>query len=118
MSIETPDKQAAGNWRGGWAKRFIPEQITYQTTVEAREDGMKSLTHAAMGVQSVTHWVVKDGESGNGLVVEKMGAVTSNRMLMSFIATTLKESHEQLARDFVIALEQYVAGLDEVVKSA
>lgn len=108
MAAETPDAQAAGNWRGGWAKRFIPDQIKYETAIETREDGLRALTHAAMGVSSMTLWTVKEVQGG-GLVVEKEGGVTSNKMLMGFIATTLKESHEKLAIDFVKALEKYVA---------
>ena len=110
-TAETPEAQAAGNWRGGWAKRFIPEQIKYETAVETRVDGMRSLTHAAMGVSSMTLWVVKE-ENGQ-VVVEKEGGVTSNRMLMGFIATTLKESHEKLAEDFVKAVEKYVTELKD-----
>lgn len=110
MSAESPEAQAAGNWRGGWAKRFIPEQIKYETSVEKRKDGMRSLTHAAMGVSSMTLWVVKE-ENGQ-VIVEKEGGVTSNKMLMGFIATTLKESHEKLAKDFVKAVEKYVAELE------
>ena len=111
MSAETPDAKAAGNWRGGWAKRFIPDQIKYETAVEAREDGLRAMTHAAMGVSSMTLWTIKEGEDG-ALIVEKEGGVTSNRMLMGFIATTLQESHEKLAEDFVKALEKYVSELE------
>lgn len=110
MSVETPDTKAAGNWRGGWAQRFIPEQIKYQTAVEALEDGMRSLTHAAMGVSSMTLWTVKENPDGS-IVVDKEGGVTSSRMLMGFISSSLKESHEKLAEDFVKALEKHVASL-------
>jgi hypothetical protein len=117
VSGESPEAQA-GNWRGGWAKRFIPDSIQYETSIEATEYGMKSLTHAAMGVTSVTKWVVKDAEDGGGLVVEKIGSVTSNRMLMSFIRTTLQEGHDKLAVDFVAALEKHVASLEGAEKAS
>ena len=107
-----PEEANTGNWRGGWAKRFIPDSIKYETSIEATADGMRSITHAAMGVSSVTHWFVKIAEGGEGVVVEKVGRVTSNRMLMSFIRTTLEESHQKLAVDFVAAVEKYVATLD------
>ena len=110
-SVETPEARAAGNWRGGWAKRFIPDQLKYETSFETKEDGMRCLTHAAMGVSSMTLWTVKEGDDGT-VLVEKEGSVTSNRMLMGFIATTLKDSHETLAVDFVKALERYVADLN------
>lgn len=109
--METPDAKAAGNWRGGWASRFIPEQIKYTTAIEALENGMRSLTHAAMGVSSMTLWTVKENQDGS-VVVDKEGGVTSSRLLMGFIATTLKESHEKLAEDFVKALEKHVATLN------
>jgi len=62
-----------------------------------------------MGVHSITTWLVKDDEDGNGgLVLEERGEVTSNRMLMGFIKTTLQESHDKLVRDFVNVLEKQV----------
>jgi hypothetical protein len=74
--------------------------------------GMVSITHAPMGVNSVTTWVVREAtqEEGTGLVVEKTGKVTSNRMLMGFIKTTLQDSHEKLCDDFLAALQREVAG--------
>ena len=72
-----------------------------------------------MGVNSVTTWVVREAteeEGGKGLVLEKTGKVTSNRMLMGFIKTTLQESYEKLDRDFVAALEREVAGQQEIEK--
>lgn len=111
MSAETPAAQATGNWRGGWASRFIPDTIKYETAFETREDGLRALTHAAMGVSSMTLWTVREGEGGC-VVVDKEGGVTSNRMLMGFIATTLKDSHEKLAEDFVEAVVKYVAEME------
>ena len=93
----------------GWAKRFIPDSITYETSMECLEDGLRSITHAPMGVHSSTTWIVKNGEGG-GLVLEERGKVTSNRMLMGFIKTTLQESHEKLVKDFMAVLEEEVAG--------
>lgn len=62
-----------------------------------------------MGVHSITTWLVKEDEDGNGgLVLEERGEVTSNRMLMGFIKTTLQESHDKLVRDFVKVLETQV----------
>lgn len=40
-----PEGESA-NWRGGWAKRFVPENLTYQTSQHAKEDGMVAITHA------------------------------------------------------------------------
>ena len=77
----SPDGEASGgNWRGGWARRFIPDSITYETSMQCRDDGLVSITHAPMGVHSVTTWSVseKDGH----LVLDERGIVTSNRMLM------------------------------------
>ena len=104
------DESGAGSWRGGWAKRFIPDSISYETSIEPLEDGMRSITHAPMGVHSVTVWCLKFGEGEGGLVLEERGKVTSNRMLMGFIKTTLQESHEKMVREFMIVLEKSVAG--------
>jgi len=41
----TPEGEP-GNWRGGWAKRFVPETLVYQTSQQARPDGMVAITHA------------------------------------------------------------------------
>jgi hypothetical protein len=118
--IEAMDSGAAdgeaqsGSWRGGWASRFVPDTITYESSIQNTPDGMVSITHAPMGVNSVTTWVVRgareeEGE-GKGLVLEITGKVTSNRMLMGFIKTTLQDSYEKLDRDFVAALEREIAG--------
>lgn len=104
------EEGASGTWRGGWAKRFIPDTLTYETSMESKEDGMRSITNAPMGVHSVTTWLVKDSEEeGAGLILEKMGLVTSNKMLMGFIRTTINESYEKLATEFVALLEKEYA---------
>jgi hypothetical protein len=108
---ESSDGQADsedGGWRGGWAKRFIPEAITYETSMDFKEDGLLSITHAPMGVRSESTWRIR--EIGGGLVVEEIGKVTSNRMLMAFIKTTLQVSTEKLVDDFVAILEREAAG--------
>ena len=120
MESGTPEGEAqSGSWRGGWANRFIPDTITYESSIQSTPDGMVSITHAPMGVNSVTTWVVREATEeeggGKGLVLEKTGKVTSNRMLMTFIKTTLQESYEKLDRDFVAALERDVAGEVEKV---
>lgn len=74
-------------------------------------DGLRSITHAPMGVHSSTTWIVA-GEEGS-LVLEERGKVTSNRMLMGFIRTTLQESHEKLVRDFMAVLEGKFGGKGE-----
>jgi len=111
-------EEANSTWRGGWAKRFIPDEIVYETSMQNKETGMIAITHAPMGVHSLTMWTVREAldsdpvvENGNktGLVLEKTGAVTSNRMLMGFIRTTLQESYDKLAKDFVVLLEKEVA---------
>jgi hypothetical protein len=105
------DGGGSSGWRGGWAKRFIPDSLTYETSQQCRPDGLLSITHAPMGVHSTTTWVVKEAEGGDGgLVLEERGRVTSNRMLMGFIKTTLQQSHEKLVKDFVALLEAEFAG--------
>jgi hypothetical protein len=103
-------------WRGGWAKRFIPDTITYETSLQNTENGMISITHAPMGVNSVTRWTLMEAEEGQGLVLVKTGKVTSNRMLMTFIRTTLQESYEKLAKDFAAALEKEIEEGSEIEK--
>lgn len=103
-----------GSWRGGWASRFVPSELKYETSMEVLEDGLRSITHAPMGVHSSTTWIIK--EEGESLVLEERGKVTSNRMLMGFIKTTLQESHEKLVKDFMVALEKSIAnGKDETI---
>ncbi|RDW94826.1 hypothetical protein BP5796_00589 [Coleophoma crateriformis] len=115
------EEQAAsgGSWRGGWAKRFIPDAITYNAAIQNREDGMLTITHAPMGVHSTTTWLVRDAEDGSGgLVLEERGRVSSNRMLMGFIKTTLQESHDKLVKDFVAVLEREAAKFSEATTTA
>jgi hypothetical protein len=119
MESGTAEGEAqSGSWRGGWASRFIPDTITYESSIQNTPSGMVSITHAPMGVHSMTTWVVREAteEEGKGPVLEKTGKVTSNRMLMGFIKTTLQESYEKLDRDFVAALERDIAGQQEVEK--
>jgi hypothetical protein len=109
------EESGGGTWRGGWAKRFVPDSITYETSMQCTDDGLVSITHAPMGVHSVTTWMVREGDDG-GLVLDERGMVTSNRMLMGFIKTTLQGSHEKLVKDFMAALEKEVAGEREAEK--
>ncbi|KAK0125356.1 hypothetical protein ONS95_000622 [Cadophora gregata] len=103
-----------GHWKGSWIKRFVPNELTYQTSVQHTADGMISITHAPMGVQSVTTWVVRDpAAEGEGCVLEKTGKVWSNRALMGFIKGGLQASYERLAADYVRALEKMVAEEEE-----
>ncbi|TVY43096.1 hypothetical protein LOCC1_G004526, partial [Lachnellula occidentalis] len=100
-------EEEQNTWRGGWSKRFIPDELVYETSMQNTATGMFAITHAPMGVHSVTTWTVKT-ETGTGCVLEKEGKVTSNRMLMAFIKTTLQESYDRLARDFVVMLQKEV----------
>lgn len=118
---EITEDMAAGNsedngggWRGGWAKRFIPDKITYTSSLQDRKDGLVSVTHAPMGVHSVTTWIVREagpGESslllgsGGRLLLEEKGVVSASRMLMGFIKTTFQDSHEKLVEDFMGVLD-------------
>ncbi len=65
---------------------------------------MVSITHAPMGVDSVAVWKIKDAVDGAGLVLEKEGCVSSNRMPMTCIRTTIQGSYEKLVRDCVAEL--------------
>jgi hypothetical protein len=76
---------------------------------------MLAITHAPMGVHSVTEWIVR--EENDGLVLEEKGEVTSNRMLMGFIKTTFHESHEKLVKDFVAMVEKTWAEREGTGKS-
>lgn len=101
------EEAQGGSWRGGWAKRFIPNTITYNSSLQNRDDGLLSITHAPMGVHSITTWLLKDAEDAEGgLVLEETGTVTSNKMLMGFIKTSktynvpMKVSHRYKADMF------------------
>ncbi|KAG4422955.1 hypothetical protein IFR04_003867 [Cadophora malorum] len=108
-----------GHWKGSWIKRFVPNELTYQTSVQHTADGMISITHAPMGVQSVTTWIVRDPVAeGQGCVLEKSGKVWSNRALMGFIKGGLQGSYEKLAADFVRALEKTVVDEQEQKRKA
>ncbi|TVY93791.1 hypothetical protein LAWI1_G000956 [Lachnellula willkommii] len=76
--------------------------------MQCTPSGMFAITHAPLGVHSITTWTVTRDENGSGCVLEKEGKVTSNRMLMGFIRTTLQESYDRLARDFVVLLQREV----------
>jgi len=65
-----------------------------------------------MGVHSVTTWSLREDGDG-GLVLDERGTVTSNRMLMGFIRTTLQGSHDKLVRNFVAVLEREMRGEGE-----
>ncbi|CAG8956592.1 hypothetical protein HYFRA_00011903 [Hymenoscyphus fraxineus] len=103
-----PEEQEGSSWRGGWAKRIIPGEIVYDTSMQLRDDGMITLTHAPMGVGTVTTWTVK--EEGGKLILGLKGVVSANRMLMGFIRTTLQGSYDKLAVDFVTELEKRAKG--------
>ncbi|RDL39544.1 Uncharacterized protein BP5553_03884 [Venustampulla echinocandica] len=109
-SSDQAEPEGADTWRGGWAKRIIPDEITYETSMQAKDDGVVTITHAPMGVHSVTTWVVRQEEARDGLVLESRGDCTSNRVLMAFIRTTLQDSYDKLAKDFVEALGKLVNG--------
>ncbi|KAI9649145.1 hypothetical protein NHQ30_001712 [Ciborinia camelliae] len=119
---EITDNMAAGSksnngggWRCGWTQRLIPDKITYTSSLQDREDGLLSITHAPMGVHSVTTWVVREAGPGESalmigsegrLILEEKGVVRANRMLMGFIKTTLQVSHEKLVKEFMRVLEE------------
>jgi hypothetical protein len=108
-SSGTGEQEGGSTWRGGWAKRFIPDEIKYETSLQSTDEGMITLTHAPMGVQSITRWLLRrSAKEGEGLVVLMSGVVTSNKMLMAFIKTTIQGSYDRLASEFLMALEKEV----------
>ncbi len=114
-----PEGNSGGNsWRGGWASKFVPDSIVYETSMQLTENGLVSITHAPMGVNSVTTWSLKDAEDGKeGLVLLKTGKVTSNRALMTFIKTTIQGSYDKLAKDFVVELEKVAAAESKTLEA-
>jgi hypothetical protein len=72
--------------------------------------GHIAITHAPMGVNSVTTWTLRESEEG--LVVDMSGEVESNKMSMAFIKTTLSESYTKLAERFLKDLKKEVEGND------
>jgi len=68
---------------------------------------MITITHAPMGVHSVTRWLLRRSKvNGEGLVVLMSGVVESNKMLMAFIKTTIQGSYDRLANEFLMAVEK------------
>jgi hypothetical protein len=82
----------------------VPSELSYESSCQHLEDGGMILTHAPMGVNSVTTWKIEQGEEG--LMVDMKLVVNSNRMLMTFIKTTLQGSVEKLVDDFLKAVER------------
>lgn len=108
-SSGTGEQEGGSTWRGGWAKRFIPDEIKYETSLQNTDEGMITLTHAPMGVHSITKWLLRrSAKEGEGLVVLMSGVVSSNKMLMAFIKTTIQGSYDRLASEFLMALEKEV----------
>jgi len=106
-SSGTSEQETGSTWRGGWAKRFIPDEIRYETSLQNTDEGMITITHAPMGVNSVTRWLVRRSKvEGEGLLVLMSGVVESNRMLMAFIKTTIQGSYDRLANEFLMAVEK------------
>ncbi|KAH8811934.1 hypothetical protein F5884DRAFT_295548 [Xylogone sp. PMI_703] len=100
---EDSSSVGGGSRGGGWAKKFTPDKITYHASMQNRPDGLLTITHAPMGVHSITTWLVKETYDGQ-LVLEEKGLVTSNRMLMGLIKSTLQSSHDKLVEDFIAEL--------------
>ncbi|QSZ37282.1 hypothetical protein DSL72_009376 [Monilinia vaccinii-corymbosi] len=109
--------KAADNagWRGWWTKRFVPDRITYTSSLQDREDGLITVTHAPMGLHIVGTWIVREAGPGEAsvmlgsrgrLVLEERAVVRASRILMGFIKATLQESHDKLAREFMRVLEE------------
>jgi hypothetical protein len=105
IESSAPAEEGTGaSWRGGWTKAFVPSELSYENSYQHLEDGGMVLTHAPMGVNSVTRWTIEGNEGS--LVVKLELKVNSNRMLMGFIKTTLQPSVEKLIDDFVKAVEK------------
>ncbi|EHK99972.1 hypothetical protein M7I_4055 [Glarea lozoyensis 74030] len=99
-----PEGTTGATWRGGWTKAFVPSELSYESSFQHLEDGGMILTHAPMGVNSVTTWKIEQGDEG--LMVNMKLVVNSNKMLMAFIKTTLQDSVEKLVDDFLKAVEK------------
>jgi hypothetical protein len=102
LESSAPAEDGTGaTWRGGWTKAFVPSELSYENSYQHLKGGGMVLTHAPMGVNSVTKWIIEENEGA--LTVKLELKVNSNRMLMGFIKTTLQPSVEKLIDDFVKA---------------
>jgi hypothetical protein len=104
----TEDSDAREASSGSWTKKFVPEKVQYETGVENTPTGMVSITHAPLGVSSVTTWVVK--EKDGACVVDMTGKVESNMVLMQFIKRMLAADYQELADRFLETLKKEVEG--------
>lgn len=91
----------------------MPDKVQYETGIENTPEGLISITHAPLNVNSVTTWVIKEG--AGGLVVEMTGKVESNKVLMQFIKRMLPNDYNELAARFLEALKKDVEGSMEKV---
>jgi len=82
--------------------------VVYESGYENTPTGMVTITHAPLGVSSVTTWIVK--EKNGGLLVEMTGKVQSNTVLMQFIKRMLPADYQELADRFLEALKKDVDG--------
>jgi hypothetical protein len=106
IESSAPAEEGTGaTWRGGWTKAFVPSELSYENSYQHMEQGGMILTHAPMGVNSVTRWTIEGAEGAWTVKLELK--VNSNRMLMGLIKTTLQPSVEKLIDDFVKAVGKF-----------
>lgn len=91
----------------------MPDKVQYETGSENTPDGLVSITHAPLNVNSVTTWTVR--EEAGGLVVDMTGKVESNKVLMQFIKRMVPNDYNELAARFLEALKKDVEGNVEKV---
>ena len=94
-------------------------EITYTASFENTPTGVKTVTHAPAGLEICAEWKVlslsetKHNEDSSGearSIIEETATVTCNALLMPFVKYTMRNSHEELKREFVERLKDYYTG--------
>jgi hypothetical protein len=94
----------------------VPDKVQYETGMENTPSGATHITHAPLGVSSVTTWTVRQKGPGKACVVDMTGKVESNKILMQFIKKMLPEDYQGLAQRFLEALVKDVEGQEVAEK--
>lgn len=81
-----------------------PSTVQYSGDFTNEADGVVVLTHAPMGFEGWSKWSIEDGE--DGLEVVEEATIRCPLVLMPFIKSTVKSSHDKLHVQLVERLKK------------